>query len=263
MLTRKDCLDHYGKYYRPENTILCIVGDIDPDRAVEEVKKRFEDWRGKGEWKAPRVPEIARQQEPRTVYATAPVNQVRFHLGHVGIDRSNPDYFALRVMETLFCASPGFTNRLAKNVRDLQGLAYDVGGSITAGAGLSPGPFQLVLGVEAKDKDKALATVREELAKLLKDGPTAQEVADARGYLLDSFVGSWETSDDLAAYLLEVKRYDLGSDYAAQVHRAVSKVTPAEVTRVARKYIDLANLTLVGVGPVDKDGKLLEGDKDK
>ena len=97
----------------------------------------------------------------------------------------------------------------------------------------------------------------------MKEGPTAQEVEDARGYLLDSFVGAWETAEDLSSYMLEVRRYDLGKDYAAQYHRAVSRVTKEEVARVARKYIDLGNLTLVGVGPVDKDGKLLEGEKDK
>lgn len=263
-LERKDCVEHYRRYFRPENTILSIAGDIDADRAVEEVRKRFSDWKGEGEWKAPRVAEIARQKEPRTVYASAPVNQIRFHLGHVGIDRTNPDYFALRVMETILCTSPGFTNRLARNVRDLQGLAYDIGGSITAGAGLAPGPFQVVFGVEAKDKDKALETVRRELEKFRTEGPTREEVEDARNYLLASFVGTWETAEDLAGYMLDVKRYDLGADYAAQFHRAVSAVTAADLLRVARTYLDLKNLTLVGVGPVDKDGKLMpEGDKDK
>jgi zinc protease len=263
-LERKDCVAYYQKFFRPENTIIAIAGDIDPDRAVEEVRKRFGDWRGKGEWAAPKVPQVARQQEPRTVYSSAPTSQVRFHLGHVGIDRTNPDFFNLKVMETILCTSPGFTNRLAKNVRDLQGLAYDVGGSITAGAGAAAGPFQVVLGVEAKDKDKALETVRGEISKFLKDGPTEQETEDAKNYLLDSFVGAWETTEDLAAYMLEVKRYDLGNDYAAQYHRAISKVKGTDVVSVARKYIDLKNLTLVGVGPVDKDGKLLpEGDKDK
>ena len=64
------------------------------------------------------------------------------------------------------------------------------------------------------------------------------------------------TTEDLAAYMVEVKRYDLGNDYAAQYHRGVSKTTKDDVLRAARKYIDLKNLTLVGVGPVDKDGKV-------
>jgi zinc protease len=263
-LTQKDCVEYYHRFFRPENTIIAVAGDIDADRAVDALRTRFSTWKGEGEWKAPRVPEIARQGEARTVYSTAPTNQVRFHLGHVGIDRTNPDFFTLKVMETILCTSPGFTNRLARSVRDRQGLAYDVGGSITAGAGMAPSPFQVVLGVEAKDKDKALESVRHELEKFLKDGPTKEEVQDARNYLLDSFVGSWETAEDLAGYMLETVRYDLGKDYAGQFHRAVSKVSVEDVLRVARKYIDLKNLTLIGVGPLDKDGKLTpEGEKDK
>jgi predicted Zn-dependent peptidase len=60
-----------------------------------------------------------------------------------------------------------------------------------------------------------------------------------------------------------VKRYDLGSDYAGKYYREVGAVTREEVLRVARKYLDLENLTTVIVGPVDKSGKLIEGEQDK
>src|SRR5205807_522526 len=118
---------------------------------------------------------------------------------------TNPDFFALRVMETILSTSPGFTNRLARNVRDVQGLAYDVSGSITAGSGQSAGPFQVVLGVEAKDKDKGLKAVLKELSEFVKDGPTAEEVKDAKSYLLSAFVSSWETVEDIGDYLLAVR----------------------------------------------------------
>jgi zinc protease len=262
-LKRDDVVAYYRRLFRPENVIIAVAGDLDPDRAVQEIRSRFGDWKGEGEWTPLRPPQPVKQKEPRTVYSFTPSQQVRFQLGHVGIDRTNPDYFVLRVTETILCSSPGFTNRLAKDVRDEQGLAYDVSGTLTGGAGIVAGPFQVVLGVEAKDKDKGLATVMEELRKFIHEGPTAQETEDARQYLLDSFVNTWETTEDLAAYMLEVRRYDLGADYPAQFFRAVSKVTPAAVKQAAAKYIDLKNLTLVGVGPVDKDGKLKEGDKDK
>jgi zinc protease len=121
----------------------------------------------------------------------------------------------------------------------------------------------VVLGVEAKDKDKGLQAVLKELTKFLQEGPTAEEVKDAKSYLLSSFVSSWETVEEIADYLLAVKRYELGSDYAAKYYRAVGSVTPEEVLRVARKYIDLDRLTTVIVGPVDKNGKLIEGEQDK
>jgi zinc protease len=117
--------------------------------------------------------------------------------------------------------------------------------------------------VEAKKKDEGLKGVMKELSGFLKDGPTEEEVRDAKAYLLGSFVSSWETVEDLAEYLLTVKRYDLGLDYAAKYHKAVGSVTREEVLRVARKYIDLDHLTTVVVGPVDKNGKLIEGEQDK
>jgi zinc protease len=138
-----------------------------------------------------------------------------------------------------------------------------VHGSITGGAGQVACPFQVVLGVEAKDKDKGLKAVMKELEEFLKDGPTAEEVKDAKDYLLASFVSSWETVEELADYLLTVERYSFGENYASDYYRAVKAVTPEEVLRVGRKYIDLKNLTTVVVGPVDKNGKLIEGEQDK
>jgi zinc protease len=262
-LTLEDVKDYYHRLFRPENLIVVAVGDVDPAVALKELRGRLESWKVDGSWKAPEVPHATRQTEPRPVFETFKAQQARIHLGHVGIERANPDYFALRVMETILSTSPGFTNRLARNVRELQGLAYDVNGSITSGAGQAAGAFQVVLGVEAKDKDKGLQAVMKELQQFLKEGPTDEEVKDAKSYLLSSFVSSWETVEQIADYLLTVKRYGLGSDYATRYYGAVGSVTPEEVLRVARKYIDLDRLTTVIVGPVDKNGKLIEGDQDK
>jgi len=262
-LTLQDVQDYYHRLFRPENLIVVAVGDVDPAVALKELRTRFAPWKVDGPWQAPEIPKAVRQSEARPVFETYKAQQVRIHLGHVGIERANPDYFALRVMETILSTSPGFTNRLARNVRELQGLAYDVNGSITAGSGQAAGAFQVVLGVEAKDKDKGLASVLNELRQFLKDGPTEEEVKDAKSYLLSSFVSSWETVEDIADYLLSVKRYGLGTDYAARYYKAVGSVTPAEILRVARKYIDLDRLTTVVVGPVDKNGKLIEGEQDK
>jgi zinc protease len=262
-LTLDDVRAYHRRLFRPENAFVVAVGDIDPATALRELRARFESWKGEGPWTAPVVPKAVKQAEARVVTQTYKASQVRIHLGHVGIERTDPDFFALRVLETILLTSPGFTNRLAKNVRDLQGLAYDVNGSITAGAGLSAGPFQVALGVEAKDKDKGLKAVLKELTQFLKDGPTEEEVQDARSYLLSSFVSSWETAEDLAEYLVALKRYGLGYDYAVKYHQAVGAVTPAEVLRVARKHVDPDRLTTVIVGPVDKDGRIIEGEQDK
>jgi zinc protease len=262
-LTLKDVKRYHASLFRPSNTIIAVVGDVDPKAALAELTSRLAGWAADPAVPGPpSAPAVLRGVSGKTLNHPFPSQQVRLHLGHAGVDRRHPDWSALRVLETILCSSAGFTNRLAKRVREQNGLAYDVGGTITGGAGVVAGPFEIVLGVEGRDKDRALGLIRAELEAFLKDGPTEEEVLDARRYLLASFSSSWETSDHVAAYLLETRRYGLGPDYAERFHRETAAVTRADVLRTARNVIDLKALVTVVVGPVDKDGKVTEGARD-
>jgi zinc protease len=262
-VTLDDVKAHYARFFRPENAVIAVAGDIDPDRALEEVKVRFGGWAGKGAWAAPALPAARRQSGPRERYQTADAQQARIVMGHVGVERTHPDWATLRVAETILGTAPGFVSRLAKNVRDVQGLAYDVHGSITQGGTEAPAPFMVLLGVEAKDKDKGIAAVREELRKFMEEGPTEREVEDAKAYLRASFTDAWELCDDLGAYLVDLSRYRLGVDWPEHYFDALSKVGREDVRRAAAKHLDLGGLTTVVVGPVDEKGNLLEGGRPK
>lgn len=256
-LTRADVLAHYGRLFRPENTILAVAGDIDPARAVAEIRARLGSWRGRGEWTRPRVPEARRQEEPRRAFRTHPSELVWIHLGHAGPLRTDPDHAALRVLETVLCSSPGFTNRLAARVRESLGLSYEVSGSVTFGAGPAGAPFEIALGVRPEDQDRALAAVREVIEKFAAEGPTAQEVEDARRYLLGSQARAWETAEEAAAALVEARRFGLGGDEAARI----AAVTPEDVRRAARRHLDPRALTVAAAGPIDARGRPLRGGK--
>ena len=246
-LTFEDVKSFHRRYYRPENVILAVVGDVDPDWALRQMRSRFESWKGEGPWTPPQIARAVRQKKPRSIHEAARARQARIHLGHVGIERAHPDYVALKVMETILGSSPGFTSRLAHSIRDEMGLAYDVTGSVTEEAGLSAGPFQVVLGVDPAKKERALLAVLEILRTFQKEGPTDEELSDAKRYLVGSFSSQWETVEDSASYLLLTRRYGLGADYAADFEAAVGRVTKEDVLRVARKHIDLEALTIVVV----------------
>jgi zinc protease len=247
-LTLEEVRGFYRRFYRPENVILAVVGDLDPGRALGELRARFESWKGEGPWTPPPVVPAVRQSESRMIHHPSKARQARIHLGHVGIERSHPDYYALRVMEIILGASPGFTSRLARRVRDEMGLCYDIIGTITEGSGFAAGPFQVVLGVDEKKGDQALEAVLDVLRTFQNEGPTEEELQDAKLYLLGSFASHWETIEDTAGYLLSTRRFGLGSDYPARFHAAVSAVTREEVMRVAREHLDLGHLTTVVVG---------------
>lgn len=259
-LTREDVVAHYRRFYRPENVVVAIAGDLEPERAVQMVRTRFRAWKRSDPWEPPEAERVERVEAPKRIVRTHPSNQVRIHMGHVGIARNDPDYPALRVMETILCTGPGLANRLAREVRDARGLAYDVTGSITSEAGEAAGPFQIVMGVAPEDAERAVDVVREVIRTFLEKGPTAEEVEDARRYLLATFPTAWETAGDRASYMLKVHRYGLGDGYAARFRRAISEVDPETVRRAARKHLDLERFTTIMVGPVRTGSNSKEGD---
>lgn len=254
-LSVEDVKAYHARWFRPENAIVAVAGDIEPERALEEVKARFGGWAGKGAWDDPKPPAAARQTGPRTRTQKADSQQARIVIGHVGVERGHPDWAALRVAETILGTGPGFVSRLAKNVRDVQGLAYDVYGSITGGATEVAAPFMVTLGVEAKDKDKGIAAVLKEIKAFVEEGPTEREVDDAKRYLKASFAEAWELSDDVGAYLVEVTRFGAGLGWPETFFDALSKVGRDEVRRAAAKHLNLSGLTTVVVGPVGEQDK--------
>jgi zinc protease len=252
-LTRDDVVAHHRRWFRPENAIVAVAGDLDPARAISEVRARFGDWKGEGAWTAPKPPAATRQSEPRPVDVAVAAQQTRIVMGHVGVARSDPDWTALHVGQLIFGMATGFASRLARQVRDVEGLTYDVSGSFCAGSAEVAAPVLIVLGVEPPDREKALASVRRELEKFLREGPTAREVEDAKGYLLASFTDEWEGTEDLAGYLVESERFGLGPDWPERYFRAVGAVTAESVRAAAARHVDPARLTTVVVGPDAKE----------
>ena len=181
--------------------------------------------------------------------------QLYFFMGHVGVRRDNPDYYKLLVMDNVLGTGSGFTDRLSAQLRDRQGLAYTVSANITSTAGEQPGTFTCYI---STFPDK-FAAVKEgfltEVRRIRAETPTAEEVGDAKKYLLGSLAFRFTTNDAVASQLLVVERYHLGFTYLDDYRQAVAAVTPEEVQAVARKYLDPEHMVLVTAGPVTAEGK--------
>src|SRR5581483_5517953 len=119
--------------------------------------------------------------------------QLHFYLGHPGVQRNNPDYYKLLVMDNVLGTGPGFTDRLSAQLRDREGLAYTVSAAITSTAGEQVGAFTCFIGT-FPDK---LAAVRDgfmkELKRIRAAPPTAEEVDDVKAYLLGSLAFRFTT----------------------------------------------------------------------
>lgn len=257
-LTRDDAAAFYHRYYAPNNALLAIAGDFNREELKSQVNELFGNWQRADDFKLPELPSLARQTEPLARFVTAQKEQVNIYIGHLGIDRHNPDYYALLVMDTILGSSPGFTSRIPRILRDEQGLAYTTFSNMTASAGLDAGRFIAYIGTSPDNLEQALAGLRQEITRITKEPVTEKELASAKAYLTGNFVFDFQTNAQVAEFLAEAEIYHLGFDYLQTYPEKIRAVTIDDISRVARDYLNPNALTTVVVGPVDESGKLLK-----
>jgi zinc protease len=257
-LTRDDLLEFHRRYFVPNNIILSVVGDFHVAELLPKIEKALGSWEAKPVI-FPIYPEPTRQNTKRVKFITMPAQQLNIYLGHLGVSRTNPDYYALQVLDTILGGGAGFTARIPQRLRDELGLAYTTFASITMTAGLDPGRFVSFIGTSPENMKLAIDELLNEIRRIIEEPVTAQELQDAQDYLTGSFVFGFESSPQIARFLVHAQVYGLGFDFIEKYPQYVRAVTVNDVTRVARKYLDSENYTLVVVGPVAEDGNLLNG----
>jgi zinc protease len=250
-LTRADVATYFRNFFVPDNTMLAIVGDIDKSEVRRKVEAAFGKWERASTFEPPPVPQPQRQTTPIEKFLPAAKEQVNIIIGHVGITRKNPDYYRLLVMDTILGSSPGFTSRIPRILRDEQGLAYTTFSNITSSAGLDPGRFIAYIGTAPENLTRAIAGLRGEIARIVREPVTDEELETAKSYLTGSFVLRFQKNSQIAEFLLEAEVYGLGFDYLEKYPDLIRAVTVEDVSRVVRTYIDPENTTTVVVGPVD------------
>ena len=242
-ISRKDVARFYETYYHPSRTIVAIVGDLREFEALELVNKHFGKWTGKGN-ALPKFSAPAPLDRPVLKLIDKDLTQANILLGHVGIDRKNPDFYAVSVMNYIF-GGGGFSSRLVNRIRDEQGLAYDVDSGFEAN--VMPGPFTVRLQTRNKAANQAIAGVLAEMKRIRTEPVSDQELADAKSYLVGSFPLRLDTTGKLAAILTAVELHGLGLSYFQDYPNAIKVVTKDDVLRVAQKYLHPEAYALVVV----------------
>ncbi|HNC43040.1 MAG TPA: pitrilysin family protein, partial [Acidobacteriota bacterium] len=240
----------YQRFFVPNNSIFAVVGDFSRRELQAQIEAAFANWQPDPAFSLPEVPTVERQTEPREKIIFKEKEQIQVYLGHLGIQRSNPDFYPLLVMDTILGSSPGMTSRIPRILRDEQGLAYTTFSSITSSAGIDPGRFTAYIGTSPANREKAIRGLRAEIERITTEPVSQEELDIAKSYLTGSFVFNFETNAQVAGFLVEAEVFNLGFDYLETYPEFIRQVTVDDVTRVARQYLDPVNLTTVIVGPV-------------
>ena len=239
----------YERYYRPNRTILSVVGDISHQEIAGALNEAFRSW-PKGEpATAPVAPSKVGTGE--TLRVNKELTQANIILGHEGVGRENPDYYAIQVMNYIL-GGGGFSSRTLDSIRNERGLAYSVYSYFSAEKG--HGTFELVMQTKNETALEAIRIAKAEIRRMREELVTEQELSDAKDYLTGSFPLRFDTNRKVANFLAQVEYFQLGLDYPERYADFIKKVTREDVQHVAQKYLKPDTLITVIVANQKKIG---------
>lgn len=243
-LTREDILTAYTRALHPSQTIIAVVGDMEPQRMLDILADRLAECEPHSD-ESVEFPNASLPERTQRDYVNLPDKlQSWIVMGHKGLRRTDERFYAANVMATILGAGWG---RLFTQIRDNQGLAYAVGASLQTG--LVEGPFIVRMGVNPKDVDRAIESATDELNKIRNEPPTDDEVADAKNYLLGRLVLSMETTSGMASMLVTCELYGLGLDYPQRAKDFYAPVTKGRVREIAEELLHPDKMAIAIAGP--------------
>ena len=241
---REDLQTVYRDFYTPENGILLLVGDFDPQEMRKTAEKVFGNWAGKKpESKPAATPSNPRGRRVYLVHVPGAL-QTQILAGCHAITRKHPDWVKLGLTNSLYGGA--FNSRLVMNIREDKGYTYSPRSGVSAMR--QHGYFSVSAAVRNDVVAASLTEIFYEMDKLRSVLVPEPELADAQNYLSGVFSMGLATQDGLLSQLSTVALNELPDDYLETYRQKVRALTPQDLLATARKYLDSANMQIVIVG---------------
>lgn len=249
-ITRTDLQAFHRQYYHPNNILLAVWGDFQPEEMKARIEKAFAAWKP-GRLNLPPVPQpdLSRPGSLNFI-RKEDVNQTNLRIGHLDGRYDDPDYFALSVMAEILGAG-GFSSRLTKHVRTEMGLAYTAAGQWSPGFD-HPGAFAIRVDTKSETTAKAMEAVLNEVRDIREKEVTDEELRQAKESILNQFVFNFQSVGQIVNRLMTYEYYGYPADFLEKYKANVEKVTRADVLRVAQRHLQPDRLVILAVGR-DKD----------
>jgi zinc protease len=243
-----ELIKFYNSFYRPNNSILVVGGDI----TMEEVKARIIP--KVTQWRAARIPAaefaLAYAEGPKIVKIHKPVSQASIVMGSPAMDRAGKDYYAFAVMNQIL-GSGNFSSRLMVAIRVKMGLAYSVESLLLARK--YAGSFCVVIQTKNSTAKDAISLAIKELERMQREPVTEIELEGAKKFLIGNFPLKYSgTQEDFAKFAAQIEFHGLGLDYPEKYPSLIGAVTTQDILRVAKEYLKPDKNIMVVVGDLGK-----------
>lgn len=226
-----------------DNLIVAVAGDITPAQLAPLLDRVFGALPEKAD--STPLPDVSPRTKGQTIVINRNVPQSVVTFGEEGVKRDDPDYYAATLVNYVL-GGGGFNSRLTTEVREKRGLAYSVYSYLA--------PYQyfaLLMGGTATENARvaqSIEVIRKEWQRMRDEGPTANELKNAKTYVTGSFPLSLDSTNQIARLLVSMQYDHLGIDYIDKRQALINGVTLADAKRVARRLLDPDRLLTVVVG---------------
>ena len=245
-ITRDDLVRFHKERFVPAALSLAIVGDVEPSRAAARAAKELDGWSG-NLLEEPAVPPPPSGPQRRESFIDLPgKSQSDIAYGFTAIRRLDPRYDAYFLMNNIL-GQFGLGGRLADNIRERQGMAYYAFSAFDPSMGA--GPLIIRAGVDPENVARAVAAIDHEVGTMGSDGPTADELAQSKQFLIGSIPRTLETNFGIAAFLQTSEQFGLGLDYDRRLADDIRAVTLDQVGSAAAEILDPERAAVTVAGP--------------
>ncbi len=245
-LTREQLLWLHADRFAPTELTAVVVGDAEPARVKDVAARVFGRWRKPAPPSIPLPPVRPATARRRVVIPMMNKAQADIAYGFTTITRRDSAYYACWLMNVAL-GQYAIGGRLGDSIRERQGMAYYVSSSLDAN--VAEGPLLVRAGVSPTNVHRAVASIDEEVVRLVRDGLTEKELDESRRYLIGSIPRALETNAAIAAFLQTEEFFGLGLDYDARLADLLGAVTLDDVNAAARRALDPDRAAVVIAGP--------------
>ncbi len=252
-ITVADFEAFHAQIVHPNNMIIGVEGDFDPS-AMEAKLRSMLGSLPKGPAPAPPKESFPGPKPGLYLVDKKDVDQSNIWIVGLGIERNDPDFYALSVLNEIF--GGGFGSRLFQDVRTKLGLAYSVGGGFGAGWD-HPAMFRVIASTKSASTVAAASEMLKDTGELKTSPFTADELKLAKDQVLNGFIFNYDTPGKVLAAAARLAFYGYPPDFLERYRSGVEKVTLADLERVAKAHVDPSKYAVLVVGDQSQFGEPL------
>lgn len=233
-ITHQDIADYYNRIFAPQNVVISVNGNVDGEKVIKDFTKIFADKKGENFEYKNYANLIGRQTSPKETVKIMPETKTDwiFIAWQTAGVQNKKDYAALQVMDSLL--GSGMSSRLFKNLRDQEGLAYQLGSSY--GPNMIKGAFVVYIGTNPENLECAKTKLLEEVFRLKKEFVGSKELKEAKDKLIGNYIISLETNLDKASSLGWFETSGRGYEFKEEYIKLINSVTESDIIEAANKY---------------------------